>query len=630
MSRMILTRQKKTPAPMIGKARNKARIYFWLGGYLLIDSVIAVDGFGRPPLWQQGKGSGKPAATPTAKDFKGKQKANDEGSRFHAGYFDDDFLASNIDDDEDPFDRGMTPPPEPEPEPKIPKPTIPDSHKRLERLLKNMTAPNMVNKKPTTWWAATPISSFVAGIKGSDTCAAICNVYIQTPAHSVLAPASLLEFIQLNLNQPFADLVKLSNRLIGKADRLGSDGLYCPGTPEFEAEFDAQGCLLVSDVYDELVTLSYGLPRSLEHLRMKHSRSQWDPPGGYREFAIIRENKDAQLPVGTRESHEALGLKLLIDAINKPVPNIAQIGFLLIEAFGDDSNPKEMSQDRVVRGGEFGIGRIYDLVVVPILDTLDVNHVEYASMLTQVNTFFNGVARKLRNYLKASKSADPAPPLSTRSTRKLAKITTRNPPDWPFDCDATAKSKNRPKPKSKGKRRARSPSPIVISSSESDRQWRRIYARFAKSRGDTKASEPGSSTAANTAPNPAPQTRSQTRARPVWLDSDARPEDDLEDARTLPRRTRYWQDLMRHILERFPHPDPTRRITMDALLLPGVSRARQYHMLSLIYHVDRNVAQSAHFRAVAAIISQVLNDSRDSKFDEPKKAPPPKFSFTSR
>ncbi|KAJ7855085.1 hypothetical protein B0H13DRAFT_1903303 [Mycena leptocephala] len=83
----------------------------------------------------------------------------------------------------------------------------------------------------------------------------------------------------------------------------------------------------------------------------------------------------------------------------------------------------------------------------------------------------------------------------------------------------------------------------------------------------------------------------------------------------------YWQDLLRDIIERFPHPDVSRRLTMDALLAPGVTRVRQYHMLPLIYHVDRNVAETAHFRAVAAIISQVLNDTRNTKLDAPKIVP---------
>ncbi|KAJ7679636.1 hypothetical protein B0H17DRAFT_1206532 [Mycena rosella] len=65
-----------------------------------------------------------------------------------------------------------------------------------------------------------------------DMCATICNTYIQTPGASVLAPAPLLEFIRSQLIQPFAPLVKLSNRPIGRADYLG--------TSEFESKFDEQ------------------------------------------------------------------------------------------------------------------------------------------------------------------------------------------------------------------------------------------------------------------------------------------------------------------------------------------------------------------------------------------------------
>ncbi|KAK7021598.1 hypothetical protein R3P38DRAFT_3196363 [Favolaschia claudopus] len=56
-----------------------------------------------------------------------------------------------------------------------------------------------------------------------------------------------------------------------------------------------------------------------------------------------------------------------------------------------------------------------------------------------------------------------------------------------------------------------------------------------------------------------PPPLSQTRARPTWLDPTALESDDIEDATTILRRspTRYWQGLMREILERFPHPDPS-------------------------------------------------------------------------
>lgn len=187
-------------------------------------------------------------------------------------------------------------------------------------------------------WALTPIGCFILGNKAGEMCASVCNVYLTTPAQSVLAPEMLLAFIQSSITIHFAGLVKMGDRVIGKADHLGAHNIIrrqlprdlpCsgPGTPEFEADFDKSFALgpggvhgligsiapaylvlpevlksgvaetAVSRVYDELLALSYALLRCVEHLRMRHTRSQWDPTGGYREFAIIRENKDSYFPV---------------------------------------------------------------------------------------------------------------------------------------------------------------------------------------------------------------------------------------------------------------------------------------------------------------------------------------------
>ncbi|KAJ7166237.1 hypothetical protein C8R46DRAFT_1035501 [Mycena filopes] len=581
---------------------------------------------------------------PTAKS-KGKQKENVKGNRFDAGDFDEDMLPSDV-LDEELFSSGAPGPP-PEPEPKIPQLVVPDAHKKLERLLKNITGPNLFNRKPTAWWAAAPRGSFIAGIRASELCS--------SAVYSALAPEHLPSFIQANICRPFAPLRSLSDHLMGKADALG--------TSEFEAKFD-QGFAVgphgvhglvdhirpaylalavvrgtnspqaaVNTVYDELVSVSYGLLRCVEHFRFKYSRSQWDPTGGYREFAIIREKSDADLPrAGNPTDAELLALKLLAEAIHKPRPNISQISFLLMDVFGDSSNPKEMSQDKVVCGGEFGIGHIYDLVAVPILDQLDTDDSEYASIFGLTCTFFNGVARRLRAYLKARSADDdnskqdadagPGPGTRSRANRKTGKhgdgecdpMTSEEDlgPDWANDCGPRRKGGA-----AKGKKKApRSPSPIIISSedSDSDSEWQQTYAKYAKKTKPRRASARQSASTSTAAPNPG---QNQMRARPVWLDPDARPEDDLEDAGNLARRTRYWQDLLRDIIERFPHPDPNRQLTANLLFAPGVTRLRQYHLMSLAYHVDRNIAGTPHFRAVAAVISQVLNDTRVSKADRP-------------
>lgn len=132
---------------------------------------------------------------------------------------------------------------------------------------------------------------------------------------------------------------------------------------------------------------------------------------------------------------------------------------------------------------------------------------------------------------------------------------------------------------------------------DNDDEWRRTFDNWRKQHPAPKP-RPTPRPIPRPTPRPMPRQRqpaagpstatsgpSQTRAQPVWMDSDARAEDDITDAQSLARRTRYWQDLLRDILERFPHPDLARRPTVtevDVLLAPGIPRTRQYHTFSLV------------------------------------------------
>lgn len=76
-----------------------------------------------------------------------------------------------------------------------------------------------------------------------------------------------------------------------------------------------------------------------------------------------------------------------------------------MDAFGDASNPRNMTKDKILLGGEFGMRRVYSLVVVRVLDDLDTEHPDYASLLRTINDWCKGVARKIRNYFKSGSSA---------------------------------------------------------------------------------------------------------------------------------------------------------------------------------------------------------------------------------
>ncbi|KAF7371592.1 hypothetical protein MVEN_00014600 [Mycena venus] len=620
-------------------------------------------------------------------DRKGKKKASDEGSRFDTGFFDDD-VAAGVHYDSDSAPHQI-------PEPKIEKPVVPQAQLTVVRLLKNMEKPELKPSRPTSFVSShseiiCPLSDiafssgrkrvsgvFVLGTKSSEICAGVLVQFLASPETSVLSAPQILSFIESNICQPFSMLTKLGGYLRGKIDRLG--------TPEFEAEFDSSFAIgpgglhgliphilpaylalpvavqagasadAASAVYDNLTEMSYALLRCLRHLRFKHHRSLWDPRGGFRELATILMNKDADLPVATEEDFRRLNWQLLIDALAKDHPSVSEVSFLLMDFLGDASNPRQMTAERVIKGGEYGMLRFYTLIVAPILDDLDAAHPDYLSLFGSVQTACAGIARKIRNYFKSGgANANNASSSSGPNTRSRSKRTTgsfdSNVDDmtntdslesgWEKDCSgggpdiAARRAKRRAKAhhsKPEPCEPEPEPEPIVITSDSDDRsdsEWRRTYAKWKKNAHvpPRQPSQPPSpSDFPSSTPGPArPTGPSQTRAQPAWIDPQALESDDIEDATGLLSRptTRYWQGVIREVLERFPHPDTTRQLTMDTLLAPGMTRTRQYRLLFLTYHPDRNVNGTAHWLRVAGIISQILNATRTSKLDDPCIVPP--------
>ncbi|KAJ7795568.1 hypothetical protein B0H14DRAFT_3495839 [Mycena olivaceomarginata] len=203
------------------------------------------------------------------------------------------------------------------------------------------------------------------------------------------------------------------------------------GTPEFEADFDGDFaigpgrlhglaphilpvylCLpvalkagaspaAVSAVHEQSHRIFVFPPSCLLHLRFKQHRSQWDPRGGCRELATILKTKDSGLPVATEEDFRRLNLNLLIATLDKGSPNVSEIVFLLMDALGDASNPREMTAELVLKDGEFGMLRCYTLVVARVLDNLDTTHPEYPSLLSSIQNASAGIARKIRNHFKS-------------------------------------------------------------------------------------------------------------------------------------------------------------------------------------------------------------------------------------
>ncbi|KAK7012401.1 hypothetical protein R3P38DRAFT_3019189 [Favolaschia claudopus] len=621
------------------------------------------------------KGKGKQRAG----DMKGKGKQKAEDSHFDTGFFDEDVAASaEYDSDNGPHFEGRSPVPDS-------GLVVPQTHLTMVRLLHNMQQPDAKASRRAIYWADNEGDSrgpFISGNKA----------------------AEVLSFIESNICQPFLMLSKLGKRLAGQAEQIGADELEAdfdegfaigPGglhglAPHLQTAYISLPVALKAGashdaylaVFDNLTDLSLSLLRCLRHLRAKYHRSEWDPRGGCRELAVILHTKDSSLPVATEADFDHLNLRLLLNSLEKDPPNVSEINFLLMDALGDASNPREMTAE-------------HELVMARILDDLDTGHPDYISILACAQSASAGIARKIRNFFKGggmngSYAARRAGASSGPNTRSRSKRTTWKSDEefddmtntdslasgWELDCSTTERDirvRRADRRRRKGTK-AKSPPIIISSDSESStttssdsgsssdsssdgmfkkacNDWTRSRRRASASNNaktNTNASSSNQSTTASPRANaeaassssstqPSDNARagpsrpsrvpppplSQTRARPTWLDSTALESDDIEDATTILRRspTRYWQGLMREILERFPHPDPSRRLTMDALLAPGMTRTRQYHLLSLAYHVDRNVSGSAHWIRIAGILSQILNDTRRYKLDDPRIVP---------
>ncbi|KAJ7713515.1 hypothetical protein B0H14DRAFT_3636039 [Mycena olivaceomarginata] len=407
----------------------------------------------------------------------------------------------------------------------IEQPVVPQAHLTMVRLLHNMQRSDSKPTRPSNYWAESRIGCFLTGTKSAELYAGILVQFLASPNGCVLTTAQILSFIESTVCQPFLLLTHLGGRLLGATERMG--------TPEFETVFDSAFAIGpgglhglvphvlhtylalpvalrsgaspvgVSTVYDKLTEFSYSMLQCLQHLRFKHHRSEWDPRGGCRELATILNNKDSELPVATKEDFEHLRLKLLMACLEKDSPNVSEISFLLMGALGDASNPRQMTADRVLKGGEFGMARFYNLVIARVLDNIDTAHPDYASLLGTVQSASAGIARKIRDYFKGGGSNAKAsgPSSSGPSTRSRSKRITGNLSDhsddmtntdslgsgWENDCSAEEPDTFAHWAKCR-RRYAKSPpvqpkcpeSPPVVISSERDSAWTQTYNKWKK------------------------------------------------------------------------------------------------------------------------------------------------------
>ncbi|KAJ7053173.1 hypothetical protein C8F01DRAFT_1375342 [Mycena amicta] len=575
---------------------------------------------------------------------KGKQKAKDEGTAFHNGEYDADFAAAESDDEAQPTAQGESG------SSAEPRPMYPASHEALIRILANMSQP--LGNRTAVFYASDPQGIFVAGLKSATLLSTFCDL-LANPATSstIILPSQMPDFIRNTLVSEFDPFAAVMLRIGRDPNRLV--------TTEVEKEFDELFFLGPGGVHgimthlDTVYIALYQLERrDYSTFAFRYSRSYWDPAGGFRDFDLFRDAHDSDLPRATKGEHDRLRLNLLITAIGNLDVDVALIQ--LIQTFGDAADSKQMNKDRILRGGQYGIGRVFDLLVAPFLDEHDMSRAGYADMLALLTKFFEAVVRILKNWQKSG--GKKAPPSKAAPTAEASSSSTRNTRSQSrhqptasstLSDDDSASTLNddpvaEPEPASQQPPPSVPPpsttqssapqqppraEPAIESEDETDRIFRRAQEQWDEMRRRRAAAAAAaharryrrrqpSPQAGPSRPRPQPRPqRNQARANPVWIDPTALPADDLEDGRSMLNRSRFWSNLVRYILERFPHPEASRRVTVDSILSAGLNRDQQFRRLSLIYHPDRNMTQSSHFLTVAQIITQALNTARKSKAD---------------
>nr|GAT47365.1 predicted protein [Mycena chlorophos] len=606
---------------------------------------------------------------------KGKGKAKQE-TPFQQGVYDDD-LAAGISSDDDrtrtkPATTGPAPAagsaPSPAP-PSDPLPTYSAAHLSLTRLIANMSnnmaratifvrgLPLAVHPFTDNLQATAPSGFFGRGLSAAAIITTFFEAAKNTETGGVIALTELPNFVATTIEGAFGPLYELINRMGPVAESHASVGL--------EAEFDEQvflgtggvhGLVLHLDAayialrdlswrdipglsvhrgWQALERLSSALLYAVQHIRFRLPRSAWDPHPAFRDLQSFLDAHDGELPGATRLEFDRLRLQPVIAAIKNLDTHvlIAQ----LIQSFGDAADSKEMNKERLLRGGEFGLRRVYGALVVPLLDEHDTTRPGYSAILTILETFFEAVMRLLRNWQKSKKtgssSAQPKATSSkpgTRSRRDKDEPDHDDDPDWKPDDDNT--------PSSSGTGFQEDAADDEDSTDEKIRRqqqrWRDLEAekKRRKAEADARAQQrvPKSANASGSRPRPrpyysarpgpAPKPRqsapqpapaSVPLPAPHWINAATSTTTDLRDAANILASSQFWSNVVENVLQRFPHPDVTRRAAGSALL--AASRTRQYHGLALLYHPDRNMSESAHFRAIAVLIMQVVNTAKVTK-----------------
>ncbi|KAJ6494501.1 hypothetical protein C8R45DRAFT_1135352 [Mycena sanguinolenta] len=481
----------------------------------------------------------------------------------------------------------------------------PSAHRKLVRLLRNMSKPE--NLKDAPWWKTTTmhhLASFndvlplIAEIFelaenaqiSVDVCFEKLKKHIITPLDQVRTLAISISMGAIDGVDDFPDLVAVRPGGISTVLPV-FDAVY-RGLEQLRSSRSYSGNAAAIAIKLEIMHTSDSLLTCLRYLRSQLLHGVFDPKGGFRELATLLDSPSAAriLPHGQLDSRMISAVKLIDLELDSPF----SITTSLATAFGDAVEPKKILID-VVTQGEFGLKYFYLHVVAPFLD--DVEREDWDEIYIILIKSCFALSRKVSNYLKTSVgtgarapspagnpgegSSNSGPGPNTRRRRNAKsghfKSTAHPDPDmdeyFPYwrelasdtDDDLTNTDSmdgdewwKAPKegPDIKTRRNRRHPH---IISSDSDSK-----PNPHKPRGNPPPRQS----------NRKPPPKSKPKTKPAYVEVNSSDESLPDLAPPQPAETREmkdireataladlsWTDLQSEILTRFPHPDPKIRM----------------------------------------------------------------------
>ncbi|TRM57232.1 hypothetical protein BD626DRAFT_586764 [Schizophyllum amplum] len=523
-----------------------------------------------------------------------------------------------------------------------------------------MYAPNAKVSNTTDYWAVSPTMEVQRIQRDLESLTADLIVFRERPDFALsnrqmlyamddklIKPLDALRDVLISIMYNKTPTTSADAWMFKSLFKIGPGGLVDPLLRALEQCFfimprmhrlDGVDRILADNTYQTLSKYTAGVLAGIQLLRSSYPRHIWDPPNGIRELATIIAHHRAELqssPYLDWEQH--WGFKKLEERLKKGgLITVAELGIWFSDGLNalNDTDPRRFDFDRSVTSGDWGAEGIYLKLVCRFQDQYDTALPGYAEVFAKVGRFCYGMARKIRNHLRAPDRVLPQHRASRlqsmnkktgqwrsddASASKAKDIFEDDTPDDMTSTDALDSdwfeefdtAKDAPLPPLKKRRQARRrhtrSSPVIVSSDSDDvrpppkKPRMQTPPRANQSKARTGSGPRRSGPTASVKPKPRPIRTEPPARAPTRMYAG---EEELLRASGL-ASLMGWRALLITILWDFAHPCEDRRPVWSEFLL--LSQRQQYRQLSLIYHEDKNVTFGRHWRQVTARVMAGLN-----------------------